>query len=172
MIEYKKRKYRWEHKGRITTEIDPNKITKRLVYGDKYFGRPEKDMHGKRAFNGNLTDGAIPKLEGGWLDRKVAEWKEVYNVTKDDKLLEYMLLCNYTEGKDVYPTELTKSLVWLKYCLSYLWQYDIPTSIKLDLLFECLDDKFGHRNEDVKLAKRLEKARCKGVTREVISLRT
>jgi len=138
-IEYKPSKYVFDKDGKPTTKIDINKVTKRLVYGDDEF-RTEKDMCGKKAFNGNKIDGVILKLSSGWLDRKVSGWK---NRDKDSR--EYRLYLNYKSNRDIYLPNLSSKQSCIKYLIPLIREegYKLPTSILYECIFECFNEKFG-----------------------------
>ena len=145
-ITYPNKWYKFEKDMARTRIIDINKITKRLIYGDAEYGRVERSLGGYRAFNGNPTDGAIPKLESGWIDNSVDLWRQYYNRTGDKTSNEYKLLVNHLKGKNEYKAEYKNGLDALRfYVLPILRQegYSEPSTLLVHLLIECLDDKFG-----------------------------
>lgn len=139
-----------------TTEIDVNKITKRLVFGDSYFGRPEPDMYGKRAYNGNETLGILYKLNNGWLQDNIAYWHKYLtnydNLPRKDKSkflydryykLYHSAVQWYHGYEYTYIPELKGGLENCKFLLKFLRRYNLPDVILYECMLETFNEKFG-----------------------------
>jgi hypothetical protein len=177
-IEYPNYRFRYGDRLFPTTKVDSNKVTKRVIYGDSYFGKPERNMYGVRAYNGNEIIGCIAKLESGWLARKGRYWKEYidkYPLMKKKSKTEYDRICklyeeyrNYLEGRpSLYRVKLTSNQDTLRrYYLSYLQNYsDIPKTILMELILECFNEKFG-----IKPVKDVIEIKDNKVIKEVVKL--
>lgn len=156
-IEYPNYRFRYGDRLFPTTKVDSNKVTKRIIYGDSYFGKPEKNMYGVRAYNGNEIIGCIAKLESGWLARKGRYWKEYIDkypmIRKKSKVdfdrinKLYKEYLNYLDGKPkLYQMSLTSNQDILSVYLRYLDDYsNIPDTILMELIIETFNEKFGIR---------------------------
>ena len=148
------------------TEVDLNKITKRLIYGDEYFGRTESDMYGRKAYNGNNTTGIINKLNNGWLENRINYWKQFIinfdNFTAKDqqkhkKQLDryyklYYSLLQWLDGDSnyIYQPSLENTQENFKFLLPFLKEFDLPRAILYECIMETFNEKFGKNStEDV-----------------------
>jgi len=127
-----KYKYIFEKNERPTTEIDINKVTKRIIFGDEFLGKPEPDMFGRRAYNGRWVDGAISKLNDGWLEQKIKDLEQS-NEPRDKMILE--------ESKHPYTHTYEGGIS--NYFLGYFGGYHIPRVLIKELINEVFNEKFG-----------------------------
>jgi hypothetical protein len=138
-----------------TTVIDINKVTKRIIYGDKFFGRLDTDMHNHRAYNGKQVIGVIDKLSNGWVDRKAEYWKEYiekYPIMKKKSKWDYDRICklydeylNYKSGNPPkYRILLNHNQEIFRVYLSFLKDFDIPDTLKMECIIYTFFEKFGN----------------------------
>ena len=176
VIEYPSYKFKYGERLFPTTVVDYNKVTKRIVYGDTYFGKPEKNMYGHVAYNGNLTIGVINKLNSGWLERKANYWKEYldkYQILKKKSLREYDRISklyeeylNWKKGNpSIYGINLNSKQQILRIYLRYLKEYDLPDTIKIECIIETFNEKFG-----IEPVSEFIDVKEFGVTKEIIEL--
>jgi len=138
LISFPTYRYRYGDDEEPTKIIDPSKVTKRLIYGDKEFSTPEKDACGHRAYNGKEIDGAIHKLESGWLNNKVENWKDSKNQREQMLYREYL-------NPDTHKVNYSCNQQWLIHCFPFIKEngYNLSKAILMELLLECYNEKFG-----------------------------
>jgi hypothetical protein len=127
-----KYKYIFEKNGKPTVEVDINKVTKRILYGDDYFGGLESDISRKKGYNGREVSGALSKLENGWLEHKITEL-ELSNDPRDKMILE--------ESKHPYTYIYEGGIS--NYFLGYFGGYHLQRVLMKELIYEVFYEKFG-----------------------------
>ncbi len=144
VIEYPEDMYIFETDGKPTKVIDENKLTKRIVFGDDEYGRPEPDMFGRRAYNGKHIEGAIPKLKNGWLEKQ----KDIWSQSKNPR---NMVLLDEIEHPGTHQFRLSEHQYPLTVYWRYFDEYYIPRAILNILILESFYEKFGvsHSVNDV-----------------------
>lgn len=175
-IDYPNYKFKYGDGLFPVTKVEPNKLTKRIVYGDEYYGKPEKDMYGHTAYNGNYTVGILEKLRNGWLEKKAIYWKDYidkYPIMKKKSKSKYNRIhklydeyLNYLQNKPrKYSIHLNSRQKPLRIYLMFLGEYDIPDTLKMELIVETFNEKFG-----VKDVNECIEVKDVGVTKEVTRL--
>jgi len=159
VIPFPKRLYVFEKDGKPTSTIDLNKITKRLVYGDEEFSRPERPNQDtfpgvSASYNGREVNGFLSDWSNGWLQRKVEQWKLSTDPREKQLLEEY----NHPDSYQILPNPL-------EFCLKYIYGRGIFESkpILIELLGEVLYQKFG---KDIVISKSVIIVNGKNIPKE------
>jgi hypothetical protein len=142
LIPKQKLRYVYEKDGKPTSQIDMNKCTKRIIYGDEEFGKPERPNQRtfpgvSASYNGRETIGIIGKLNSGWVETKMNQLKN--SADKRDMMI-------YTEltHPGTYKYEYSNKELLGVYSF-YIREYNLNSILANELINEVFYEKFGEK---------------------------